>query len=504
MKRIAYPAVVLAAGLVLSQGLFFIVVYRANLLLYAKLSAMDAAGYLTVPNAHVAAQLTHILPAFYGALFFTFTTGAGLCILAMTAAWIYKRIFNSRRWFVLLLLVCWIALLAAVNTGGFAFAASLSVAVIPPFTFILFLIHMPAEMRPQGRLVLALQIAAVLMVALVWLPKTDRDVFIDIRDNILLTNTAGKAVNDFYYRYTLYAANVFKTPGQKQMAAACTGEIADQNLRLRIETLLTESDYLPVHREAPCDLHVTADNGSLFLSASHHKPLLEARVQDFVASPKRILADFSRKADSHASLRRITVYGLFIALPLSLFLLLHGFLCVLLTPVPQIFLRHAAASVLCAAMGIAFALPLYFSSEGAIASFSEIQAALSSDSQHDQRNALKSIVAESMDPLDFVIDSAIVNSTHVPVRYWYAAALGNSKKEAAAEILRRMLDDSHVNVVCMAFSGLGRAGGRQAAHDIQQRIATSDHWYVQWYAYRALRQLGWIQTPSNMNHGLLQ
>ncbi len=504
MKRIAYPAAVLAAGLILSQVLFFIVVYRSNLLLYAKLSAMDAAGYLTVPNTHVTAQLTHILPAFYGALFFTFTTGAGLCILAMTAAWIYKRIFNSRRWCILFLLVCWMASLAAVNIGGFAFAATLSVLIIPPFAFILFLFHMPAEIRPQGRFVLALQIAAVIIIALVWLPKTDRDVFIDIRDNILLTNTAGKAVNDFYYRYTLYAANVFKTPGQKQMAAACTGEIADHDLRHRIETLLTESDYLPVNREAPCDLHVTYDNGSLFLSASHHKPLLETRMQDFVKTPKSILADFSRKTDTHASLRRITLYGLFIALPLSLFLLLHGFLCVLLLPVPQIFLRHAAASVLCAAMGISFALPLYFSSEDAILSSSEIQAALSSDSRHDQRNALKTIVAESMDLLDFTNHSAMANSPHIPVRYWYAAALGNSKKEAAVEILKQMLDDPHVNVVCMALSGLGRVGGRQAAHDIKNRITTSDHWYVQWYAYRALRQLGWIQKPLNMNHGLLR
>jgi HEAT repeat protein len=48
----------------------------------------------------------------------------------------------------------------------------------------------------------------------------------------------------------------------------------------------------------------------------------------------------------------------------------------------------------------------------------------------------------------------------------------------------------------MAFSALGQRGDRRAIAEIKQRIETSDDWYSQWYAYKALKALGWRQSRS--------
>jgi HEAT repeat protein len=40
-------------------------------------------------------------------------------------------------------------------------------------------------------------------------------------------------------------------------------------------------------------------------------------------------------------------------------------------------------------------------------------------------------------------------------------------------------------------------GNRQAIDQVMRIMETSDDWYSQWYAYRALRSLGWKQKKLN-------
>jgi HEAT repeat protein len=90
----------------------------------------------------------------------------------------------------------------------------------------------------------------------------------------------------------------------------------------------------------------------------------------------------------------------------------------------------------------------------------------------------------------------MLKSPHIPVRYWLARALAVSRKPETYDDLLSFLDDPHPNVVSMAFYALGKRGDRSAIGLILHRIETSRHWYVQWYAYKALRRLGWKQTAS--------
>jgi len=72
--------------------------------------------------------------------------------------------------------------------------------------------------------------------------------------------------------------------------------------------------------------------------------------------------------------------------------------------------------------------------------------------------------------------------------------LGVSREPETFKDLLAFLDDPHPNVVSMAFYALGQRGNRRVVNELIKRIATSDDWYNQWYAYKALRSLRWKQT----------
>ncbi len=498
MNRVVYPAVVLAAGLAASQALFFLLVYASNVRLHAAMAALDGAGYMIVPNSNALGSLKAFFPAFAGALFFTFTIGAGLSLAAMAGAWLYGRAFRSRRRFGFFLSALWIVAIAAVNKDGFFAAGSLAFILIPPFVFFLCIRLMPAEAPPMGRLALAIQMAAVLLVALFWLPKADDSVFIDIRDRLLLSNPAGAAINDFYYRYTLYPAKLIKTPSQKLMVPACTDGIGDPDLQKRVKKALSAHDFLPVSENRVCAVHISMEEGRLLLSGPG-RTLLETTPASFLEAPGRALASFSRLSDAGGIFRKATYINLFTALPLSLFILLHGVIIPALFPVRQVFYRHMLASALCLLIGVAAGAAMYTGSDPTPETPEEIRAGLASGDWRKQRDALRAIIDHRMDPMRYGIDDRLAFGGSVALRYWYAASLGWSRHPAAYDLLLEMADDPHPNVACMAYASLGRLGDPRAKEEIRERIDRIGHWYVQWYAYQSMRRLGWAQEQFVTN-----
>jgi hypothetical protein len=55
----------------------------------------------------------------------------------------------------------------------------------------------------------------VIVLALLWTSQIDSRFFVDFRDVLLLSNPVGTKINDFYYDYTLFPAEVFKSLEQK-------------------------------------------------------------------------------------------------------------------------------------------------------------------------------------------------------------------------------------------------------------------------------------------------
>ena len=95
--RLSYPARALLLGLLVAQIIATRQVYLSNLDLYRSLSAIQAAGYLTIPNQRIMPILQDFGPAFLGGLFFTFSLGVGLSLLSLAAAWVWHRLFSRSR-----------------------------------------------------------------------------------------------------------------------------------------------------------------------------------------------------------------------------------------------------------------------------------------------------------------------------------------------------------------------------------------------------------------------
>ena len=92
---------------------------------------------------------------------------------------------------------------------------------------------------------------------------------------------------------------------------------------------------------------------------------------------------------------------------------------------------------------------------------------------------------------------ALKNSTQVPVRYWLVEALGASKNPKAFNDLVLFLDDPSLNVRTRACQVLGQGSDRRAVPILIEQLNRSDEWYFQWYAYNAMKALGWNQAKSD-------
>jgi HEAT repeat protein len=122
--------------------------------------------------------------------------------------------------------------------------------------------------------------------------------------------------------------------------------------------------------------------------------------------------------------------------------------------------------------------------------------ALTSKDWQTRVAALKFIDEKGLEISRFKSYPQLLAKSHIAERYWLAKTLGNSENPATYDDLLNFLNDPHPNVVSMALYAIGKRGNRDVVDKILQLIATTDSWYIQWYAYRALRSIGWRQTKS--------
>ena len=215
-----YPFVSLLIGLALAQILATVQVYLSNTALYDSLMAIKAAGYLTIPNSHVIGQLRKAAPAFFGGLFFTFSIGAGISFLSLALAWIWDRIFYRKIFVLYVFILLWLGGLTALNLDGLKLFAILYFLLIPPAVFMTALKNMSYDNKKKSNPGEVIHIIPVLVLALLLAWQIDSRMFTDFRDIFLLSNSVGSKINKFYYKYTLYPAEVFKSLNQKMLKTA--------------------------------------------------------------------------------------------------------------------------------------------------------------------------------------------------------------------------------------------------------------------------------------------
>jgi hypothetical protein len=492
MKRYPHAAGVLLLGMVVAQALATIQVYLSNVRLYRTLFAIGAAGYIPVPNQEIMRGLQHLGPAFYGGLFFTLTVGAGLALTTMAAIWLWDRVCFRNRYVSVLLCLIWGAFLVGVNLRGLSPMATAYFVAVPSVVIPAALWGMAARSKRELWRYRIIYFSPVPLLALLWLTQMDGHLFLDLRDHLLLSNRLGTEINDFYYAYTLYPAEAFKPLNQKILKAYCLENIEDRSVARSIESKLVNYDYLHVSMDSPADLTLCQRGASLVLKKGE-RTIIEVTLQAFFSNTGKLLREFSEQSDSHRFFRRCTFFSLLVGFPITLYVLLFS-LC---RAVSGLFMSMrtscVCASAICLVIGMAL-FAVFSHSRVRSGEVRDVAAALESERWQERAATLKLIEKGGMEVGDFPAYRGMLKSPHIPVRYWLARALAVSRKPETYDDLLGFLDDPHPNVVSMAFYALGKRGEKSAIGLILHRIEASHHWYVQWYAYKALRRLGWKQT----------
>ena len=494
-NKCPYTAKALLLGLFVAQVIATIQVYLSNLDLYRRLSAIKAAGYLTVPNQDIMPTLQELTSALLGGLFFTLSVGAGLTLLSIGAAWVWHRVFSRNRYILIVFLLIWLGSLVELNHRGFSFGPTGYFSAMPPVVFLATLRWMPSGPYKRAWAHGTVHIIPVVVLALLWTFQIGKNFFVDFRDILLLSNPVGIKVNDFYYDYTLYPAEVFKSLDQKLLKTCTLQNLKKGPLNARVEMELLDRDYLPVATNDAIDLRLVQNNGVLAFNYGK-KTILQTKLADFLSHPAATLEEFSAKSDRHGFFRLFTFYSLVMGLPLALYLLLYALIRLLSCFFLDVRISSLIASIFCLIVGLSILIPFIYM-RGTDMELKDVPQALASESWRERVAALRIIEQKKLEVSSFPPYPRLLTSPHIAERYRVARALAVSRRPETYKDLLAFLDDPHPNVVSMAFYGLGQRGDNRGVSEILKRIKTSDHWYNQWYAYKALRNLGWKQRKLN-------
>jgi hypothetical protein len=488
------PTKALLLGLIIAQAIATLQVYFSDKALYQTLTAISKAGYLVIPNQQTMPRLLEFSSAFFGGLFFTLSVGAGLSIMAIAAASAWVHLLRRNRILLLVWLILWLGLLLLVNRSGFSFVTGLYFLFIPPAVFLATYKRAPLRSERSDLLRGIAYIAPIPLLAVLWSTQMESRMFSDLRDNLLLSNSLGEKINDFYYKYTLFPSEVFKSLDQKTLKTCYLGNLQKKPVVNALERELIQHDYLSLDADHSVDLGIKETSRELIFEHKG-KEVLQTSLKKLMANPIGVLKEFSEKTDRFSFFRRFTFLSLLIGFPITLYLLLHALLCF-----PSSFFFDSKvstliASALCLAIGIGLFLVVYVGKEGKIPE-QDLALALQSNHWQNRVAALKTIERRNLDIGDLRAYQGLLKSPYIPERYWLARVLGRSRRPETYPLLLLMLSDSSPNVVSMALYGLGERGDPRAIKEILSWMGTSNHWYSQWYAYRALRALGWKQSRS--------
>ena len=486
---------VFASGLLAAQVIASLQVYLNNLAMHRKLAAIALSGYQHLPNAKLMTMLRTWSSALAGGLFFTLSIGVGITLTTLAAVWIWETMSSRNKPVMGVLLLLWLAVLAGVNTKGFAPIPSAYFLCIP--CVVIFAYQWTQRHGPVHRtgLTVGSHLACLVVLALIWSTQASNGMFVVIRDNLLLTNPVGMQVNDFYYRYTHFSAEAITSLQQKMFKTyrlSVTDGLPDSN---GLERVLSDRGYLLLVNGGREDFRIDRAGEQLVFLTGNGTTVCETPARDFWSDPQQTLNTVSKKTDRNIFFRRTIFYALMIAFPISLYLILHT-LCYAVT---SLFLSQKKASLLstfiCFVVGAALIIPVQMGRERDIAT-ERLPALLTSENWRDQVAALKTITRRKLEIYRVAPCRHLLESPHVPVQYWLAQALGKSRQAETYQDLLRLLQSSHPNVVCQAVYSIGRRGDARAVKKLLHMVDTSDHWYVLRYTYNALRNLGWKHTRS--------
>ena len=320
--KIYHPLGILLIGLGIAQVIAFFQVYQSNSDLHHTVSTLYDAGYLTVPNLVVMNRLQEFWPAFWGGLLFTLSSGAGFSLASMAAGWLWSGICGRNRFVLFIFLSIWGGVLLIFNIHGFTLYPSLYCGIIAPILFLLTAKWAAdSAARFTGRLQW-LHILPIPLLALLWFTQFDAELFIDLRDNLLLSNDPGKKINQFYYRYTLFPAEAFKSLDQKLIRTCRLEGFQNSVIKKKLTRSLLINDYLPVRGDYRVNLKLHLKDTNLVFSDGD-RTVLKIGIRQFFGRPQKAFQKFSETQDRHGAFRQFTYLSLVAGFPVLIYIFLH-------------------------------------------------------------------------------------------------------------------------------------------------------------------------------------
>ena len=166
------------------------------------------------------------------------------------------------------------------------------------------------------------------------------------------------SVNNFYYRYTLYAAESFKSFDQKTLRTCKMEGFKEGGQSGKLKKRLLQRDVLVLPAIRKPDMVLTSSNGNLRLASTGGRSI-DTTVDNFLANPNTWLEKFSQTSDRQGPFRRLTLLGLLLGFPILLFIIIYGLSSTalgLMVKEDQVVLF---ASALCLIIGIMLFIPMF-------------------------------------------------------------------------------------------------------------------------------------------------
>ena len=479
-------------GLVSTQIIAILHVWVSNQVLYQKMRALDEAGFVTVPGILVQPLLTMLSSAFWGGLFFTATLGP-LLILFTTVAVLIAIHLPKGRWLPTLFL--WLGLMFFVNQQGFNVFATVYVTLVPLMAGLFLLRNVVVVSKTIWIKVFLCGCTGAIVLAFILVTAMPQYGFVRFRDRFLLSHSGGRAVNGFYYQYTLFAAEAIKSNHQKQMVSYRIDPQEGTNLDVEtIEEKFTVYDYLRI-ADHPADMTIQIHATGAVMLIDRYGAALKSSLGELHSTPKKILIRFSKLSDRNSGLRQLLLIGLLVGLPLIIYVFFYVTLFQVLKWWQSPGMAAALAGFICLGLGATFWWLLW--TPGPLSSQpGTLIKALEEGRRYEQLDALEALIEQRYDITAVSNYPDLLRSQDVAVRYKVARALRNHPGRQSREGVDQLLVDPNPNVRCMALQTVGRWGDPDDIPLLLETIQLSNHWYVQYYAYRALKRLGWNQSTT--------
>jgi hypothetical protein len=180
-------------------------------------------------------------------------------------------------------------------------------------------------------------------------------------------------------------------------------------------------------------------------------------------------------------------------------LVLYSFIFSLLVALPSLLVPMrpslAIAACICILIGLLLLSPVYRGHLATQSSQNPIMD-LASPSYATRVAALRHASRKKQDIAAEAAKHALETSPYIAERYWLAYSLAYAHSPQATVMLQQLAKDPVPIVACQALLAMGKRKNREMIPQIIDHINTTPVWYIQMYAYRALRTLGWVQPRS--------